>query len=167
MPRLIRVIGHDSTGPFPNAALAFLALALVTGVLLNATTFGRLLVAAGANRAAARASGVNVNRVTTYAYMLCGFLAACAGLVLAGYVGYADQWIGQGYDLDAIAAAVVGGTSFAGGEGGILGTVAGVLLVAVLLNLVVLLNLDVEIQMVVKGVVLILAVALYSVWRRK
>jgi len=166
MPRLLRLIGHDATGPFPNAAIAFLGLALVTSLLLNTTTFGRRLLATGANREAARSSGIDVNRITTYTYVLCGLMAAVAGLVLAGYVGYADQWIGQGYDLDSIAAAAVGGTSFAGGEGGILGTVAGVLLVITLLNLVVLLNLDIEYQMVVKGLVLILAVAVYSIWRR-
>ncbi len=166
MPRLLRLIGHDSTGIFPNAAIVFLGIALVMAVLLNYTTFGRRLVASGANPEAARFSGVDVNRVTLYAYVLCGFLAAVAGLVLAGYVGYADQWIGRGYDLDSIAAAVVGGTTFAGGEGGIIGTVAGVLLVVTLLNLVVLLNLPVEYQMVVKGLVLILAVAFYSIWRR-
>jgi len=96
----------------------------------------------------------------------CSLLAGVAGLVLAGYVGYADQWIGRGYDLDAIAAVVIGGTSLAGGRGGIGGTLAGVLLVTVLLNLVLLLNLNVQWQLVVKGMVIILAVALYAMRRR-
>jgi ribose/xylose/arabinose/galactoside ABC-type transport system permease subunit len=86
--------------------------------------------------------------------------------VLAGYVGYADQWIGRGYDLDSIAAVVIGGTSFAGGRGSIWGTVAGVILVTVLLNLVLLLNMNVQWQMVVKGLVIIVAVAVYSFQRR-
>ena len=86
--------------------------------------------------------------------------------MLAGYVGYADQWIGRGYDLDSIAAVVIGGTSFAGGSGSIWGTVAGVILVTVLLNLVLLLNMNVQWQLVVKGLVIIVAVAVYSFQRR-
>jgi ribose/xylose/arabinose/galactoside ABC-type transport system permease subunit len=99
-------------------------------------------------------------------YIVSSLLAGLGGLVLAGYVGYADQWIGRGYDLDSIAAVVIGGTSLAGGRGGIRGTVAGVLLVTVLLNLVLLLNLNVQWQLVVKGLVIIAAVGLYSLRRR-
>jgi len=166
LPPLIRLIGRDSTGPVPNAAIIFLGLALIAAIVLRKTTFGRRLYAVGGNAEAARLAGIPVNRVRLITYVVCSLLAGVAGLVLAGYVGYADQWIGRGYDLDSIAAVVIGGTSLAGGRGGIGGTLAGVLLVTVLLNLVLLLNLNVQWQLVVKGMVIILAVALYAMRRR-
>lgn len=166
LPPLIRLIGRDSTGPVPNAAIIFLGLALIAAIVLRKTTFGRRLYAVGGNAEAARLAGIPVNRVRLITYVVCSLLAGVAGLVLAGYVGYADQWIGRGYDLDSIAAVVIGGTSLAGGRGGIGGTLAGVLLVTVLLNLVLLLNLNVQWQLVVKGIVIILAVALYAMRRR-
>jgi ribose/xylose/arabinose/galactoside ABC-type transport system permease subunit len=162
----MRVIGRDSTGPIPNAALIFLGLAILADILLRRTTFGRRIYSVGGNPKAAWLSGVSVNRTRMITYVACSLLAGLGGLVLAGYVGYADQWIGRGYDLDSIAAVVIGGTSFAGGRGSIWGTVAGVILVTVLLNLVLLLNMNVQWQMVVKGLVIIVAVAVYSFQRR-
>lgn len=166
VPPLLRVFGHDRTGLVPNAVLLFLGFALVIGFVLRRTTFGRMLYATGGNRAAARLSGVQVDRVTLLTYVFSGTLAAIAGLVLAGYVGYADQWIGRGYELESIAAPIIGGASFAGGRGSIAGTVTGVLLVTVLLNLVLLLNLAAEWQSIVRGVVIVAAVALYSIGQR-
>ena len=100
--------------------------------------------------------------------MLCGFLAAVAGLVLVGYLGYADQNIGMGYEWDSIAAVAVGGVVLGGGKGKISGTIAGVLLMTVLLNLVLMLKLRVEYQFVIRGVVIITAVAFYAGnWRWK
>ncbi|MGC8837705.1 MAG: ABC transporter permease [Anaerolineae bacterium] len=165
LPPVLRFFGHDNLGPVPVAVLVFALVALVMALVLRYTTFGRKLYATGGNREAARLSGILVDRITVATYVLCGFLSAVAGLILAGYVGYADQWIGRGYELDSIAAVVVGGTSFAGGKGGIGGTVAGVLLVAILLNLVLLLNLNVQYQLVVKGLVILASVALYSIRR--
>jgi ribose transport system permease protein len=165
LPPLIRVIGRDSTGPIPNAALIFLGLAALADLALRRTNFGRRLYATGGNPKAAWLSGVPIDRIRMGTYILSSLLAGLGGLVLAGYVGYADQWIGRGYDLDSIAAVVIGGTSLAGGRGGIRGTVAGVLLVTVLLNLVLLLNLNVQWQLVVKGLVIIFAVGLYSLRR--
>jgi ribose/xylose/arabinose/galactoside ABC-type transport system permease subunit len=101
------------------------------------------------------------------AFTISGFLAALAGLVLAAYIGYIDQWLGGGYDLDSIAAAVIGGVSLAGGKGGVWGTLAGVLLIGMLMNFVVVVGLPVEYQYVVRGGVVVLAVALYSVRFRK
>jgi ribose/xylose/arabinose/galactoside ABC-type transport system permease subunit len=167
LPPLMRILGQHRIGPVPVAALVFGAVAALAAVTLNWTTFGRRLYATGGNRQAARLCGVNVDRVSILTYIVSGLLSAVAGLVLAGYVGYADQWMGRGVELDSIAAAVVGGTSFAGGQGGVAGTIAGVLLVSILLNVVLLLNLNVQYQLVVKGLVIIGAVALYSVRGRK
>lgn len=166
LPPLLRVLGRDNTGPIPNAALIFLVLALIAALVLRRTVFGRQLYATGGNPVTSWLAGVPVERIRLTTYVVCGLLAGLAGLVLAGYVGYADQWMGRGYDFDSIAAVVVGGTSLAGGRGGIAGTVAGVLLITVLLNLVLLLNMNVQWQLVVKGAVIILAVALYSFRRR-
>ncbi|MFQ5912153.1 MAG: ABC transporter permease [Nitrospinota bacterium] len=163
LPPMLRYLGRDSSGPIPNATLIFFLLALVAFVLLRYTVFGRRMYAMGGNREATRLSGVNVDRLAILSYVVCGTLAAVAGLVLAGYIGYADQWIGAGYDLDSVSAVVVGGMSLEGGRGGIAGTVAGVLLITILLNLVLLLNLDAQYQFVVRGLVILGAVAIYSV----
>ena len=113
-------------------------------------------------------SGIRVDRVTVFCYMLCGFLAALAGLVLVGYLGYADQNIGIGYEWDSIAAVAVGGVVLGGGKGKISGTIAGVLLMTVLLNLVLMLKLRVEYQYIIRGIVIIAAVGFYAgQWRWK
>ena len=85
-----------------------------------------------------------------------------AGVVLSGYVGYVDRYLGRGFDLDSITAAVIGGTAFTGGRASLLGTMAGVLLVQVLSSMLLVLGLDIEVQLIVKGLVVIAAVALYS-----
>jgi ribose/xylose/arabinose/galactoside ABC-type transport system permease subunit len=166
VPPFLRFLGHTSTGPVPNAVLLFLGFAVVAAFVLRKTTFGRAVYATGGNRAAARLSGVNVDRIKLVTYVISGTLAAFAGLVLAGYVGYADQWLGRGYELDSIAAPILGGATFAGGQGSIAGTVSGVLLLATLLNLVLLLNLPAELQFIVRGLVIVAAVALYSIGRK-
>lgn len=168
LPAFIRFIGSDSTGPIPNAVIIFGCTAFIVHFLLAKTTFGRAVYAAGGNPAAAYLSGVKVDRITILSYMLSGFLAAVAGLVLVGYLGYADQNIGIGYEWDSIAAVAVGGVVLGGGKGRISGTVAGVLLMTVLLNFVLMLKLRVEYQFVVRGIVIIAAVAFYAgQWRWK
>ncbi len=150
-------------GPVPIPVVILMVSAVIIGVILKKTAFGRQLYAMGGNREAARFSGINVDRVATITYILCGLFAAIAGLLLAGYIGYGDRYLGRGFDLDSIAAVVVGGTSFAGGRGGIGGTIAGVLLLTALFNIVLILNLQVHYQHIIKGVVIIAAVMVYSV----
>jgi len=149
-------------GPIPIPVVIMVILAIIVGVVLKKTPFGRQLYATGGNREAARFSGINVERVSITTYVLCGLFAAIAGLVLSGYIGYGDRYLGRGFDLDSIAAVVVGGTSFAGGRGGIGGTIAGVLLLTALFNIVFMLNLQVHYQLIIKGVVIIGAVMVYS-----
>lgn len=163
LPPVVRFIGGGNIGPVPIAVIVFSSLAVAGHLLLTRTTFGRRLYARGANMEAARLSGVRVDRIMITTYVITGLLSVLAGLVLAGYVGYADQSIGEGYEFDSVTAVVVGGGSFAGGIGTIAGTSAGVLLVTVLLNLVLLLNLNVQFQLIVKGLVIIGAVAMYSI----
>lgn len=150
-------------GPIPIPVVIMAILAVLVGVFLRKAPFGRQLYATGGNREAARFSGINVDRISIATYVLCGLFAATAGLVLSGYIGYADRYLGRGFDLDSIGAVVLGGTSFAGGRGGIGGTIAGVLLLTALVNIVLILNLQVHYQLIVKGAVIIGAVMLYSV----
>jgi ribose/xylose/arabinose/galactoside ABC-type transport system permease subunit len=149
-------------GPIPIPVVIVVISALLIGIMLKKTPFGRQLFAVGGNRETARFSGINVERVTIITYVLCGLFAAVAGLLLSGYIGYGDRYLGRGFDLDSIAAVVVGGTSFAGGRGGIGGTIAGVLLLTALFNIVLILNLQVHYQLILKGVVMIGAVMVYS-----
>jgi ribose/xylose/arabinose/galactoside ABC-type transport system permease subunit len=167
VPPLLRLLGHDRIGPIPNAILLFVSFALVAWFLMNRTTFGRRVYATGGNRHAARLSGVRTDRIQLLTFIISGVLAAVAGLVLIGYLGYADQWIGQGTELDSIAAPIIGGASFAGGIGSIGGTIVGVLLVSVLLNLVLLLSLPAEWQYIVRGAVIIVAVAMHTFLGRR
>jgi ribose/xylose/arabinose/galactoside ABC-type transport system permease subunit len=167
LPPVIRALGGGSVGPVPAALLFFALAAVGAGFMLNRTTTGRRLFALGGNRQAAFLSGVMVDRLTIFSYVFCGLMAALAGLILVGYLGYADQEIGTGYDLDSIAAVAVGGAVLGGGKGRISGTVAGVVLMTILLNLVLLLGLKVEFQLVIRGLVILAAVAFYSAdWKR-
>ena len=101
-----------------------------------------------------------MERVTIITYVLCGLFAAVAGLLLSGYIGYVDLRLGTEYNMNSIAAAVIGGTTFTGGRGNLLGTAAGVTLLIMLLNLVVVLGLPIHWQFVMQGSVLVLATAL-------
>jgi ribose/xylose/arabinose/galactoside ABC-type transport system permease subunit len=161
----IRVLA-SIIGPVPIPVVILAILAVIVAVFLKKTPFGRQLYATGGNREAARFSGINVERVSITTYVLCGLFAAIAGLVLSGYIGYGDRYLGRGFDLDSIGAVVVGGTSFAGGRGGIGGTIAGVLLLTALFNIVLILNLQVHYQLIVKGAVIIGAVMVYSLQTR-
>jgi ribose/xylose/arabinose/galactoside ABC-type transport system permease subunit len=167
IPPVLGFIGQGMVGPVPAAVILWGAIVVVFAVLMRRTTFGRRIYAVGGNRLAAHLSGVNVNGIIIAAYTLCGLLAGVAGLVLTGYDGFADNWLGRGFELNSIAATVVGGTLFEGGRGGVVGTVAGVLIITILFNLVLLLGLDEEYQRIVKGVAIILAVALYARMRTR
>ena len=149
-------------GVMPVSFLLWVGLSLLLGFSLLRTPYGRRIFAVGSNRVTAYLSGVSVDRVLISVYVLCSLLAVLAGVVLSGYVGYVDRYLGRGFDLDSITAAVVGGTSFAGGKGTLLGTAAGVLLVQLLSSLMLQLGLDVQVQLIVKGLVVIGAVALYA-----
>jgi ribose/xylose/arabinose/galactoside ABC-type transport system permease subunit len=166
VPNALSVVNNE-VGPVPVPVLIWLGLNAVLAFVLYATPYGRRVYSVGSNREAARLSGINVDRVLISVYILCSLLAVAAGIVLTGYIGYVDRYLGRGLDLDSIAAAVVGGTAFTGGRGSLLGTVAGVLLVQVLSSMTVLLGMSVQSQLVIKGIVIVGAVALYSVASRR
>ena len=131
------------------------------------TPFGRRIYAIGSNREAARLSGIAVDRYVVAVYIICSSLVVCSGIILSGYVGYVDRYLGRGFDLNSIAAAVVGGVAFSGGRGGLVAAMAGVLLVEFLSSLLLIMGMEVQAQLIVKGLVVIGAVALYSLAERR
>jgi ribose/xylose/arabinose/galactoside ABC-type transport system permease subunit len=167
IPSGLRFWGRGSLGPIPTPLILWVLIVIIAVFIEQRTTFGRRLFAVGGNPATARFSGVNVNRITVAAFMICSFLAGVAGLMLTGFLGLADNWLGRGYELDSIAAVVIGGTALSGGKGSVIGSVAGVLILTILYNLVLLLGLDVEFQRIVKGFAIIAAVALYARMQRR
>jgi ribose/xylose/arabinose/galactoside ABC-type transport system permease subunit len=162
IPDSLRFFGRDSIGPIPMALIVWLLLVVIATFILRRTTFGRRLYATGGNSRTAFLSGVNTDSIKIAAYASCSFLAGIAGLILVGYVGTADNWLGLGYELNAIAAVVIGGTAFEGGKGGQIGTIGGVLILTVLFNLVLMLQFDEQARRIVKGLMIIFAVALYA-----
>jgi ribose transport system permease protein len=162
IPEAIRYVGRDSTGPIPNAVIVFVAFAVIAAVVLKRGVFGKKLIATGFNPEVARLSNVRTDAITTISYCISGVLSIISGLVLAGYVGYADQWIGRGYALDSLAAAILGGNLLGGGRGSITGAIGGVLLMTLAINIVLLFNLEAPYQYVTKGTILIIATLLGS-----
>ena len=144
--------------PLPVWIAGVLAAAFV--VVTQKTRFGRYVYAIGGNERAAVLSGLPVPRVKRTVYTLCGALAAAAGLIVTSRLDSAQPNAGLGYELDSIAAVVIGGTSLSGGRGSILGTVLGCLIIGVLNNGLFLLNVSPFWQQVVKGTVIIVAVAI-------
>ena len=140
---------------------------LIAGFLLNRTILGRYTFAIGSNEEAVRLSGVNADRWKTIVYLVSGLICGVAGIVIAARLNSAQPALGQGYELDAIAAAVIGGTSLSGGEGTILGTVIGAFIISTLTNGLQILSVPQEWQMVVTGVILVLAVYLDIIRRRR
>ena len=116
----------------------------------------------GSNPTASRLCGVNTDRTTVIAYIICSVTAALGGILLAAYTNTADNWVGDGYDLDSIAAVVLGGAAIGGGIGSVSGTIIGVIIMIVLVNLSLLANLPIQSQMLVKGLVVIAAVWINS-----
>jgi ribose/xylose/arabinose/galactoside ABC-type transport system permease subunit len=162
IPDALRFFGREFLVGVPISVWICLLILVLCAVILSRTTFGRAIYSTGGNDRTAYLSGIRIDRVRILAYVLCSFWAGVAGLLLTGYIGIADNWLGQGYDLNSIAAVVIGGTMMSGGKGGVWGSVAGALMMAILLNMVVLLGLPVEAQRILKGLVIIAAVALYA-----
>ena len=142
--------------PFP--VILLIVVAVVIHIMLNNTPFGRYIYALGGNEQAARISGVNTDRVKIGVYTLAGLLSGMAGLVVSSRVGSGQPGQGMGIELDAIAAAVIGGTSLSGGIGTIWGTIVGALIIGVLDNGLILLNVDQYWITIVKGTIIVVAV---------
>ncbi len=144
----------------PHLVVYFIVITLVCAFIITRTVFGRRVYAVGGNETAARVSGINVDWIKIAVYTLSGFLAGIAGLLLASRLVSGNPTAGQAYELDAIAAVIIGGVSMAGGAGKWYGTVIGALLIAVIGNGLDILNVSSHFQLIIKGSIIIIAVLL-------
>lgn len=155
--------GHLGTGALLGIPMPVWIMTALVGIFVVVTRrmrFGRHLYAVGGNERAARLTGLHVNRIKIAVYTLAGALAAVAGLIVTARLDSAQPNAGLGYELDSIAAVVIGGTSLSGGRGSVMGTVLGCLIIGVLNNGLFLLNVSPFWQQVIKGLVILLAVAI-------
>ncbi|MFI6316706.1 ABC transporter permease [Nonomuraea sp. NPDC050556] len=168
VPASFQHLGYDRIGPVPISALLWAAIAVAAWFLLRRTTIGYRIFAVGGDPEVARLSGVRTDRVVVVTHILCSLCAGVAGLLLASRLGAGAPTVGTdgGYDLESIAAVVLGGTALAGGRGGVAGTVGGVLVLAVLDSVFNQLEVNSFAKDVVRGVVLVAALAIYARRRR-
>jgi ribose transport system permease protein len=150
----------------PNGFILLLILAAISHIILSHSTFGRYIYAIGSNEEATRLSGINVDKWKILIYVTTGFFAGLAGLLMSSRLSSAQPALGSGYEMDAIAAAIIGGASTRGGEGTIIGTIVGAFIISVLTNGLRMMSVATEWQTVLTGVVVILAVCV-DVLRKK
>lgn len=152
------VFGPNEMFSIPIPAIILVVALLIFYFVLHHTTFGRRIYATGSNAKCANLVGVNTTRIKISVYAISGFMAALAGLIMISRVDSAQPTLGDGYELDAIAAVALGGTSMSGGRGKIVGTLAGVLIIAVLNNGLNILGVSTYYQEVIKAIVILVAV---------
>ncbi|MFA5552082.1 MAG: ABC transporter permease, partial [Trueperaceae bacterium] len=157
LPPVFTTIGYGTFLGVPLPIWIMLGVLLLTYVLLRHTALGRAVYAVGGNPEAARLSGIPVRKVLTFTYAFSGFAVAIAAIVLTGRLNSAQPTAGAAFELDAIAAVVVGGTSLAGGRGGVWGTLVGALIIGVINNGMNLMNVSSFYQQIVKGGVILAA----------
>ncbi len=150
----VNLLGLD----IPVQVFYFIGVGLIVSFVLKRTGFGRHIFAVGGNETAARLSGVPVHRTKILVFAICGFLSSLAALLHASLVNQGSHVDGNGYELNAIAAVVIGGTSMAGGAGTIIGTMVGALVLSIMDNILGLRNIQSEYQLIFKGVLIVLAV---------
>lgn len=161
------VIGQGYIGPIPIPVVIMAVVMALGGFILSKTYFGRYFYAVGGNEEAAKLSGIDVNKVKYLVYTLSGFFAGVAGVVILSRTNSGQVLSGKGFEFDVLTACVLGGVSVSGGFGKISNVLAGVLILGVLSNGLVLLDVSQFVQMVIKGAVLLGAVALDSLQHRK
>jgi ribose transport system permease protein len=157
-PLAIQFAGNQFVGPVPVSFLLVIVTYVLFHLFLTRTATGRYIYAIGGNQEAAHLSGINVEKILVIVYTLSGLMSGLAGLVMVGRVNSAFPLAGLGYELDAIAAVIIGGASFFGGVGTVWGTLIGAMIIAVLRNGLNLLNVSSDLQMAIIGLVIIAAV---------
>lgn len=160
MPEGFKVIGQGHIGPIPVPVIIFLIFVIFGAVVMNKTYLGRHIYALGGNKEAARLAGINVDKLTVMVYTFCGFAASIAALIMVGRTNASQPGAGSSYSFDCMTAACLGGVSIAGGEGRISGTVIGVIILGILDNGLVLMSVNSNWQSVIKGAILLAAVAI-------
>lgn len=162
-----KVIGQGYLGPVPVPVI-IMALCFAAGAfILHKTSFGRYFYAVGGNEDASRLSGIKVNRIKFLIYCLSGLFAGIAGIVMLSRTNSAQPTAGKGFEFDVITCVVLGGVSVAGGYGKIVNVIAGTIIIGILTNGMILMNVDTYLQMVMKGIVLVLAVGFDSIQNSK
>lgn len=169
VPAEFQFLAYGAVGGVPVAVLMFFALAILAAALLRFTRFGSNVYAVGGNRDAARFAGIPTERVIIGAHVLCSLCATLAGLYLASRLRSGAPWIGADgvYDLESIAVVVIGGTILAGGRGGVWGTVAGVVIFSLIDSIFNVLGVDAFVKQVLRGVIIVAAVAFYAARSRR
>jgi len=162
IPRSFRFIADGTLGGVNLGSILFLIILVLVSVLLTKTRFGKHCYAVGADPKVSAISGIPVGRVRFLSYVVGGIFFGLASIFLAARMGGGGPKVGTGYELDAITAIVIGGVSLAGGAGTAIGAVGGVLILGVFYNIMNLMSLNSFLQILIKGIVLILAVAFYS-----
>nr|WP_254450410.1 ABC transporter permease [Cohnella herbarum] len=155
-----KFLGQGYIGPLPVPVIIFVAVAAIMGVVLYKTKFGRYVYAIGGNENASKISGIRVGRIKIWVYVINGFLAGLAGILLSSRISSGQPNSGMGYELDAIAAVVIGGTSLFGGRGSLLGTIVGVLIIGIINNGLNLMDVSSYWQQIIKGLIIAGAVIL-------
>lgn len=165
VPAAFQAFAYGRIGPLPWSVLLLFVLAFAIWLLLSRTRFGAHLYATGGNRDGARLAGIRTERVMIGAHVLCSLMAGLTGLYLASRLRAGAPWVGRDgvYDLESIAVVVIGGTLLAGGRGGVWGTLAGVFLFATLDAVFNMTGIDAFPKQVLRGAIVILAVAVYAV----
>ena len=164
LPPGFRVLGAGDWLGMPINLMAALALAAVLWVVLHRGVFGRHVFIVGGSPRAATLAGIRADRTIVLCYVICSVMAGIGGLFLVGFVGTVDNWVGRGYELDSIVAAVMGGVALSGGRGSIAGALLGALILVMIFNVIVITGLPVQGQFVVKGLVIIAAAAVHARW---
>lgn len=154
------VLGNKRLIGIPIPVIITLIAFFIALYILNETRYGRYVYALGGNEDSARLSGINTNNIKSIVYVISGMMAALSGIIVTSRIGSAGPTAGSGYELDAIAAVVIGGTSLSGGEGSVIGTIIGALIIGVLNNGLNLMNVNPFYQSIVKGAVILIAVLL-------
>jgi len=159
--------GGGKVGPVPFSVIIMIIMVLIINFFVKKTTNGRDIYAIGNNERAAKLSGIQVDKIKILVFTITGFLSGLCGLILMGQLSGSDAFYGNGYEMDVIAAAVIGGISMSGGEGNMLGVVVGAVLIALLKNGFVLLAVPGYWQTVAVGGVIIAAVSIDSLRRKR
>ncbi|MGA0539697.1 ABC transporter permease [Neotabrizicola sp. VNH66] len=162
LPSALRFLGAGEVAGVPVNLIVLLVLLAGAAFLLGRTVPGRKIYITGGNPRSAELVGINAGRTTILCYVICSVMAAIAGLVLVGYVGSVDNWVGRGYELDSIVAAVIGGIALTGGRGSVVNSVLGAIILVLTFNFVVIVGLPVQAQFIIKGVVIIVAATLFN-----
>ncbi|MBA7658620.1 Ribose import permease protein RbsC [subsurface metagenome] len=167
LPRVFTIVGQGYVGPMPVAALIFIAVAVVAFIVLHYTSFGRSVYAVGGNAVSSWLSGINVKNTIFIVYVISGFCGALAGIILSSRLMVGSLVVGAGLELDSIAAVCIGGVSLFGGRGTLVGVILGVFIISVINNGMNLMALHSSYQSVVKGAIIISAVATDQLRRRR